>query len=84
MLAGLAASSMDEAERSTEVSMEELAELVDTAGGEVAADRHLRPAAEFGAETADRNLTVGVDETFYGLSSFLHGRVSLQWSITLK
>ncbi len=37
MLAGLSASSMDEAERSTEVSMEELAELVDTAGGEVAA-----------------------------------------------
>ena len=37
MLAGLAAASMDEAERSTEVSMEELSELVDTAGGEVAA-----------------------------------------------
>ena len=37
MLAGLSASSMDEAERSTEVSMEELAQLVDTAGGEVAA-----------------------------------------------
>lgn len=36
MLAGLAAASMDEAERSTEVSMEELSELVDTAGGEVA------------------------------------------------
>ena len=37
VLAGLSAASMDEAERSTEVSMEELSQLVDTAGGEVAA-----------------------------------------------
>ena len=36
MLAGLSAASMDPDERSTDVSMEELAELVDTAGGEVA------------------------------------------------
>ena len=34
VLAGLCASSMDESERSTEVSMEELAALVETAGGE--------------------------------------------------
>ncbi len=34
VLAGLAAASMDEGERSTEVSMEELAALVETAGGE--------------------------------------------------
>lgn len=34
-LAGLSASSMDEAERSTEISMDELAALVETAGGEV-------------------------------------------------
>ncbi|MBR4550281.1 MAG: GTPase HflX [Oscillospiraceae bacterium] len=37
ILAGLAAQSMDEHERSTEVSMEELAALVETAGGEVVA-----------------------------------------------
>ena len=37
MLAGLAAASMDEHERSTEVSMEELAALVETAGGEAVA-----------------------------------------------
>ena len=36
MLAGLSAASMDPDKRSTDVSMEELAELVDTAGGEVA------------------------------------------------
>ena len=35
ILAGLAAASMDERERSSEVSMEELAALVETAGGEV-------------------------------------------------
>ena len=34
VLAGLSAASMDEAERSTEVSMEELSQLVDTAGGD--------------------------------------------------
>ena len=33
VLAGLSAASMDESERSTEISMEELAALVDTAGG---------------------------------------------------
>ena len=37
VLAGLAAASMDARERSTEISMQELAALVDTAGGEVAA-----------------------------------------------
>ena len=37
ILAGLAAASMDEHERSSEVSMEELAALVETAGGETAA-----------------------------------------------
>ena len=37
ILAGLSAASMDEHERSTEVSMEELAALVETAGGEVVA-----------------------------------------------
>jgi GTP-binding protein HflX len=37
VLAGLAAASMDEHERSTDVSMEELAALVDTAGGQVVA-----------------------------------------------
>ena len=37
VLAGLAASSMDEHERSSEVSMEELAALVETAGGEAVA-----------------------------------------------
>ena len=37
ILAGLAAQSMDEHERSTEVSMEELAALVETAGGETVA-----------------------------------------------
>ena len=37
VLAGLAAASMDARERSTEISMEELAALVDTAGGEVTA-----------------------------------------------
>ena len=35
VLAGLAANSMDLSERSTEESMEELASLVETAGGEV-------------------------------------------------
>ena len=35
ILAGLAAASMDERERSSDVSMEELAALVETAGGEV-------------------------------------------------
>ena len=34
VLAGLAAASMEEGERSSEVSMEELAALVETAGGE--------------------------------------------------
>ena len=34
VLAGLSAASMDEHERSTEISMEELAALVETAGGE--------------------------------------------------
>ena len=37
VLAGLAANSMEEHERSTEVSMEELAALVETAGGETVA-----------------------------------------------
>ena len=37
VLAGLSAASMDPRERSTEVSMEELAALVETAGGETAA-----------------------------------------------
>ena len=37
ILAGLAALSMDEHERSTEISMEELAALVETAGGETVA-----------------------------------------------
>ena len=37
MLAGLAAASMDERERSSDASMEELAALVETAGGETAA-----------------------------------------------
>ena len=37
VLAGLAAASMDESERSTEISMEELAALVDTAGGDTVA-----------------------------------------------
>lgn len=37
VLAGLAAASMDERERSSEVSMEELAALVETAGGEAVA-----------------------------------------------
>ena len=37
VLAGLSAASMDEHERSTEVSMEELAALVETAGGETVA-----------------------------------------------
>ena len=37
VLAGLAAASMDARERSTEISMQELAALVDTAGGEVMA-----------------------------------------------
>ena len=37
VLAGLSAASMDPSERSTEVSMEELAALVETAGGETAA-----------------------------------------------
>lgn len=37
VLAGLSAASMDESERSTEISMEELASLVDTAGGDTVA-----------------------------------------------
>ena len=37
ILAGLAAASMDEHERSSEVSMEELSALVETAGGETVA-----------------------------------------------
>ncbi len=37
VLAGLSAASMDESERSTEISMEELAALVDTAGGDTVA-----------------------------------------------
>ena len=37
VLAGLSALSMDEHERSTEVSMDELAALVETAGGEAVA-----------------------------------------------
>jgi len=37
VLAGLSAASMDEGERSTEISMEELAALVDTAGGDTVA-----------------------------------------------
>ena len=37
ILAGLAANSMDEHERSTDISMEELAALVETAGGETVA-----------------------------------------------
>ena len=47
VLAGLAASSMDEHERSSEVSMEELAALVETAGGEaVAVVMQSRPAPD--------------------------------------
>ena len=47
VLAGLAAASMDEHERSSEVSMEELAALVETAGGEaVAMLIQSRPAPE--------------------------------------
>ncbi len=47
VLAGLAAASMDEHERSTEISMEELAALVETAGGEaVAMLIQNRPAPE--------------------------------------
>ena len=37
VLAGLSAASMDESERSTEISMEEMAALVDTAGGDTVA-----------------------------------------------
>lgn len=37
VLAGLSAASMDEGERSTEISLEELAALVDTAGGDTVA-----------------------------------------------
>ena len=37
VLAGLSAASMDEGERSTEISMDELAALVDTAGGDTVA-----------------------------------------------
>ena len=37
VLAGLSAASMDDSERSTEISMEELAALVDTAGGDTVA-----------------------------------------------
>lgn len=37
VLAGLSATSVDESERSTEISMEELAALVDTAGGDTVA-----------------------------------------------
>ena len=37
VLAGLSAASMDESERSTEISMKELAALVDTAGGDTVA-----------------------------------------------
>ena len=37
VLAGLNAASMDESERSTEISMEELQALVETAGGETEA-----------------------------------------------
>ena len=37
VLAGLSAASMDESERSTDISMEELAALVDTAGGDTVA-----------------------------------------------
>ena len=36
MLAGLSAASMEDSERSTDISMEELAALVETAGGETA------------------------------------------------
>ena len=47
VLAGLAAPSMDEHERSTEVSMEELAALVETAGGEsVAIVMQSRPSPD--------------------------------------
>ena len=47
VLAGLSAASMDEHERSTDVSMEELAALVETAGGEaVAMLIQSRPAPE--------------------------------------
>lgn len=47
VLAGLAAASMDEHERSTEVSMEELAALVETAGGEsVAIVMQSRPSPD--------------------------------------
>ena len=47
VLAGLSAASMDEHERSTEVSMEELAALVETAGGEsVAIVMQSRPSPD--------------------------------------
>ncbi len=47
VLAGLSAASMDEFERSTEVSMEELAALVETAGGQtVAMVMQSRPSPE--------------------------------------
>ena len=47
VLAGLSAASMDEHERSTEISMDELAALVETAGGEVVARMiQFRPTPE--------------------------------------
>ena len=47
VLAGLSAASMDEGERSSEISMEELAALVDTAGGDtVAIVMQNRPAPD--------------------------------------
>ena len=47
VLAGLAAASMDEHERSTEISMDELAALVETAGGEpIARMIQVRPTPE--------------------------------------
>ena len=47
VLAGLAAASMDEHERSTEISMDELAALVETAGGEpIARLIQVRPTPE--------------------------------------
>ena len=43
ILAGLSASSMDEHERSSDISMDELSALVETAGGEFALG--IRPAS---------------------------------------
>ena len=59
ILAGLSASSMDEHERSTDVSMEELAALVETAGGEtVAVLIQNRPSPDPGTFIGDGKVQV--------------------------